>query len=259
MTTVNIYINKNLYCDKEDPILIMPRITKQQGSSGKLTVKENYIFLDRKKRHVKLVVKEFVTPVLPLYADEYSRCGTYSESLDDSYRANQAVLIALAVIKRSLLGGNVNVYLDELACFSGNNTTHINTASLMEFARDEGFTFEIHQEGKTWAKKEPLQDKPVATEPEPLPIAGKLVDNVLYDTDKKVVIVFFKDGTKIVKHCHDEDEFDVNVGVALAIVKRIFGNTTNFRKMVRRKSTKLNAKKPSKKPKAKATKKEGKK
>lgn len=72
----------------------------------------------------------------------------------------------------------------------------------------------------------------------------KLVDHVLYDEEKRIVIVFFVDGTKIVKKCNAEDKFDVYVGVSLAITKYLFGNnTTNFVKFVDRKKKKLTNKK----------------
>jgi hypothetical protein len=72
----------------------------------------------------------------------------------------------------------------------------------------------------------------------------KLVDHVLYDEEKRIVIVFFVDGTKIIKKCDSEDKFDIYVGVSLAITKYLFGNnTTNFIKFVDRKKKKLTNKK----------------
>jgi hypothetical protein len=72
----------------------------------------------------------------------------------------------------------------------------------------------------------------------------KLVDHVLYDEEKRIIIVFFVDGTKIVKKCNSEDKFDIYVGVSLAITKYLFGNnTTNFIKFVDRKKKKLTNKK----------------
>ena len=75
----------------------------------------------------------------------------------------------------------------------------------------------------------------------------KLVDHILYSEEKRIVIVFFVDGTKIVKNCHSEDKFDIYVGVSLAITKYLFGNnTTNFIKFVNRKSKKITIKKGGK-------------
>ena len=72
----------------------------------------------------------------------------------------------------------------------------------------------------------------------------KLVDHVLYDEEKRIVIVFFVDGTKIIKKCNSGDKFDIYVGVSLAITKYLFGNnTTNFIKFVDRKKKKLTNKK----------------
>lgn len=72
----------------------------------------------------------------------------------------------------------------------------------------------------------------------------KLVDRILYDEEKRIVIVFFVDGTKIIKKCNAEDKFDVYTGVSLAITKYLFGNnTTNFVKFVNRKKKQLTNKK----------------
>lgn len=81
----------------------------------------------------------------------------------------------------------------------------------------------------------------------PTPQYIKLVDHIWYDEEKRIVIVFFMDGTKIVKKCHSEDKFDIYVGVSLAITKYLFGNnTTNFIKFVNRKKKKIPTKKGGK-------------
>lgn len=41
-------------------------------------------------------------------------------------------------------------------------------------------------------------------------------------------IVFWTDGTKTVVKCQDGDEFDPEKGLAMAIVKKVFGNQSNY-------------------------------
>lgn len=54
---------------------------------------------------------------------------------------------------------------------------------------------------------------------------------------KKVVCVVFKDGTHIIKECQKEDEFDVNVGVALCLMERMCSSNNKFHKLVKSKLT----------------------
>ena len=55
--------------------------------------------------------------------------------------------------------------------------------------------------------------------------------------DKKLVCVVFEDGSHIIKECHPEDEFDINVGVALCLVEKYYSTTNQFHKLVKRKLT----------------------
>lgn len=54
---------------------------------------------------------------------------------------------------------------------------------------------------------------------------------------KKLVCVVFEDDSHIIKECHPEDEFDINVGVALCLVEKYYSTTNQFHKLVKRKLT----------------------
>lgn len=58
------------------------------------------------------------------------------------------------------------------------------------------------------------------------------VSQVIADENNKVVVVKFNDGTKEVVKTQDGDQFDVYIGVALAMARRQYKSTTSFRKMV---------------------------
>lgn len=55
--------------------------------------------------------------------------------------------------------------------------------------------------------------------------AAQLVDKVL--VHGPALIVFWKDGSKTVVKCTNE-EFDLEKGVAMAFIKRVFGNKGNY-------------------------------
>ena len=48
------------------------------------------------------------------------------------------------------------------------------------------------------------------------------IKDIFYNEEKKVVIVKFGDGKKIVTHCHEGDEFDLLVGISLCVTKHIY-------------------------------------
>lgn len=54
---------------------------------------------------------------------------------------------------------------------------------------------------------------------------------------KKLVCVVFEDGSHIIKECHSEDEFDINIGVALCLVEKYYSTANQFHKLVKRKLT----------------------
>ena len=47
-------------------------------------------------------------------------------------------------------------------------------------------------------------------------------------------IVYWKDGTKTVVKCQDDDKFDKEKGLAMAIVKKLFGNKGNYNKIFKK-------------------------
>ena len=74
------------------------------------------------------------------------------------------------------------------------------------------------------------------------------VDKIYVDEDARTVVTVFADKTKEVVKCSENDEFDVVVGVALGIARRLFGNHTNFYKKVVGKKAIYVKKKSSRKP-----------
>ena len=48
------------------------------------------------------------------------------------------------------------------------------------------------------------------------------IKDIFYNKEKKVVIVKFGDGKKVVTHCHEGDEFDLLVGISLCVTKHIY-------------------------------------
>ena len=62
-----------------------------------------------------------------------------------------------------------------------------------------------------------------------------LIRNVLVNGKKRLVTVVFKDGTHEIVKCSKNDEFDVNIGVALAIAQHLYGSKNKFHKDVQNK------------------------
>ena len=60
--------------------------------------------------------------------------------------------------------------------------------------------------------------------------------NVGEKNGRKLVCVVFQDGSHIIKECNEQDSFDVNVGVALCLVKKRCSNT-QFHKLIQNKLT----------------------
>lgn len=52
---------------------------------------------------------------------------------------------------------------------------------------------------------------------------------------KEKVIVLFKDGSKVIKEMNPDDNFDLNVGVALCLADHLFGSKTQFHKEIQSK------------------------
>lgn len=79
-------------------------------------------------------------------------------------------------------------------------------------------------------KKEDM--KPVDCLPESLKIK-----NIAYcDTPgKEKVILVFKDGSKVIKEMCKGDTFDLNIGVALAFMEKVYGSKTQYHKTIQKK------------------------
>lgn len=74
-----------------------------------------------------------------------------------------------------------------------------------------------------------------------------IVEAIYANKKSKVVVVKFKNGDKEIIKCSKDDDFDVTVGVALAISRHIFGSHAKFYKnIVEAKTTYVEDKKPKK-------------
>lgn len=58
------------------------------------------------------------------------------------------------------------------------------------------------------------------------------ISSILVNKNKKVVTVNFTDGDTQIIRCHDKDEFDMYIGVGLAIGQHIAGSKNQFHKAV---------------------------
>lgn len=61
-----------------------------------------------------------------------------------------------------------------------------------------------------------------------------VIRNIYVNESEKVIVVVFKDGEKQIVKCSPDDEFDIEVGVALAIARYCFGSKTQFRKFIQK-------------------------
>lgn len=75
------------------------------------------------------------------------------------------------------------------------------------------------------------------------------IRSIYIDEQNKVVVVIFKDNKKQVVRCSPDDEFDYEVGVALAIARHQFGSKTQLRKFIANTSKVKLKLKETKKPK----------
>lgn len=66
------------------------------------------------------------------------------------------------------------------------------------------------------------------------------IKNIYVNESKRAVAVKFCDGDVRVIHCCDDDTFDVYVGVALAVAKKVYGSSEKFHTLVNKKIKKGN-------------------
>lgn len=58
------------------------------------------------------------------------------------------------------------------------------------------------------------------------------IKNVFFNEVKKTTTVVFNDHTSVVVKCTDNDEFDPEMGLAMALTRRYFGSRTTLKKAV---------------------------
>lgn len=158
---------------------------------------------------------------------------SYGEKSDEEYEKIQTESIGITLVIALVKGMEkiLEIAMDAILTYS--NVTVLRKNSLIQsIAQASGFTLDIPTTNKL--------DKAVRHNSAPSASFENPIKEILYNDEKKVVIVLFKDGVKIVKKCHENDDFDLDVGVALAIAKHIYGNTTNYKKYLKRKAKKLN-------------------
>lgn len=66
------------------------------------------------------------------------------------------------------------------------------------------------------------------------------IKNIYVNESKRAVAVKFCDGDVRVIHCCEDDTFDVYVGVALAVAKKVYGSSEKFHTLVNKKIKKGN-------------------
>ena len=82
-------------------------------------------------------------------------------------------------------------------------------------------------------KENEMKDmKPVDCLPKSLKIK-----NIAYcdKPGKEKVILVFEDGSKVIKEMCKGDTFDLNIGVALAFMEKVYGSKTQYHKTIQRK------------------------
>lgn len=70
------------------------------------------------------------------------------------------------------------------------------------------------------------------------------IKDIFYNEEKKVVIVKFGDGKKVITHCYEGDEFDLLVGISLCVTKHIY-RTRELLKIAKKVEDKKHEKKTS--------------
>lgn len=60
------------------------------------------------------------------------------------------------------------------------------------------------------------------------------IKHVLFNETKKVTTVLFTDGTRVTSKAMPNDEFDPEVGFAMCIMKKLYGNRSKFQKVIKK-------------------------
>ncbi len=61
-------------------------------------------------------------------------------------------------------------------------------------------------------------------------VSEESIEKVIFNPP--ATVVYFKDGSKVVVKTTEDDVFNPEVGLAMAIVKRIFGSRSNYKKFI---------------------------
>lgn len=67
------------------------------------------------------------------------------------------------------------------------------------------------------------------------PYRSTEIRNILVNENKRLITVVFTDGEHEIIKCSEEDHFDVNIGVALAITQHLYGSKSKFHKDIAKK------------------------
>ena len=72
-----------------------------------------------------------------------------------------------------------------------------------------------------------------------------MIKSVTANEEKRIVTVVFKDGDVRMSKCSKEDDFDLEVGIALCVAAHMFGSKNLFKKFVdsQKKKSKVKAQK----------------
>lgn len=60
------------------------------------------------------------------------------------------------------------------------------------------------------------------------------IENVIFNEEKQVTVVFWKDGTKTIVKCQPGDTFSKETGIAMAFMKRSYGNRGCYNEELKR-------------------------
>ena len=60
------------------------------------------------------------------------------------------------------------------------------------------------------------------------------IENVIFNEEKQVTVVFWKDGTKTIVKCQPGDTFSKETGIAMAFMKRCYGNRSCYNEDLKR-------------------------
>ena len=95
-----------------------------------------------------------------------------------------------------------------------NRTTYDNKVKVVEICRSH----------KSKKLRTITEAKLIQAPPKP----EKLYEKIIVNTSKQIICVIWKDGTKTIMRPQPEDEFDVEKGIALCFMKRIYDNRGCF-------------------------------